>query len=147
MLKKPALYFAHETTADFVAATGQPAWVAAATRGARVEMQPLSTLSRRRILQQALRHEMAHVFVSALSRDRAPRWLTEGLAAHFAGEGQQFARHAPPTKLSLDELEARLARPAAASETRALYAAAYREVAALVRAEGEPSLWRRAARS
>ncbi|HEY9281980.1 MAG TPA: hypothetical protein VIP46_00860, partial [Pyrinomonadaceae bacterium] len=137
----------HETTGEFVAATGQPAWVAAATRGARVELQPLSALGRRRILPQTLRHELAHVVVSALSRNRAPRWLAEGLAAHFAGEGRQLSRHAPQQKLSLDELEARLARPASAAETRSLYAAAYREVAALVRAEGESSVWRRAARS
>lgn len=150
-LPAPALptveVFAHATTGDFVASTGQPAWVAAATRGARIELQPVATLSRRRILPQTVRHEFAHVVVSALSRGRAPRWLAEGLAAHFAGEGQRLSRHAPEKKLSLEELEARLARPASAEETRALYAAAYREVAALVRAEGESSVWRRAARS
>jgi stage II sporulation protein D len=139
--------FAHETTGDFVASTGQPAWVAAATRGTRVELQPLATLGRRRILPQTLRHELAHVFVSAVSHGRAPRWLTEGLAAHFAGEGPQLSRHAPRQKFSFEELEARLARPASSAEMRALYAAAYREVAALVRAEGESSVWQRAARS
>jgi hypothetical protein len=142
----PIEVVAHETTADFVSSTGRPAWVAAATRGARVELQPLATLNRRRILPQTLRHELAHVFVNALSRGRAPRWLAEGLAAHFAGEGRVLARHAPRRKIPLAELEARLSSPASAEETRALYAAAYEEVAALVRKEGEASVWRLAAR-
>jgi hypothetical protein len=41
-----------------------------------------------------------------------------------------------------------LEQPAAsAAEMRALYAAAFREVNALIRAEGEANVWRRVARS
>jgi stage II sporulation protein D len=134
-----------ETTADFVAATGQPAWVAAATRGGRVETQPLATLERRGVLAQTLRHELAHAFIEKLSRGRAPLWLAEGLAAHFAGEGALLSRHAPREKISLGELEKRLARRGDASQTRSLYAAAYAEVRALVRSDGEPQIWRRVA--
>jgi hypothetical protein len=49
-------------------------------------------------------------------------------------------------RLSTEELERRLARPGSAAEMRALYAAAYAEVSALVRREGEPAVWRRALR-
>ena len=135
----------NETTADFVAATGQPAWAAAATRGNRVELQPLALLSRRGVVTQTLRHELAHVLIDRLAHGRAPRWLTEGLAAHFAGEGALLSRHAPRARMSVAELEQKLSAPASAAEMRALYAAAHREVAALVRAEGEPAAWRRAA--
>jgi hypothetical protein len=136
---------AHETTADFVAATGYPAWIAAATRGTRVELQPFAALERRGVLKQTLRHEYAHAVIDALSHGRAPRWLSEGLAAHFAGEGALLARYEPAKKMPLDELERRLDEPGEASQMRALYAAAYAEVRALARTGGESGVWRRVA--
>ncbi|MCA1628764.1 MAG: SpoIID/LytB domain-containing protein [Acidobacteria bacterium] len=136
----------HETTADFVAATGYPAWVAAASRGSRVETQPLATLERRGVVTQTLRHEFVHPVIEKLSRGRAPAWLAEGLAAHFAGEGAMLARSAPLKKIPLEELERRLAEVGGgASEMRSLYAAAYAEVRALLRSEGESQVWRRVA--
>jgi stage II sporulation protein D len=135
----------NETTADFVAATGQPSWVAAVTRGARIELQPLAALERRGTLTETLRHEYAHAVVDALSRGRAPLWLAEGLAAHFAGEGALLATHAPAKKIPVEEIERRLEAHAAPEEMRALYAAAYAEVRALLRSEGEPRVWRRVA--
>ncbi|HEX8421886.1 MAG TPA: hypothetical protein VF634_00650 [Pyrinomonadaceae bacterium] len=141
----------HETTGDFTGATGQPAWVAATitTRGSRrIELQPLVTLRKRGLLAPTLRHEYAHAVISALSRSRAPLWLSEGLAAHVAGEGARLTRVESKGKLSLGDLEKRLAQPAAsAADMRALYAAAFREVNALIRAEGEANVWRRVARS
>jgi stage II sporulation protein D len=134
-----------ETTADFVAATGQPAWVAATTRGGRVETQPLDVLERRGVLVPTLRHELAHAVIEKISRGRAPLWLAEGLAAHFAGEGALLSRHAPREKISPDELERRLAQRGDAASMRALYAAAYAEVRALVSSEGESQIWRRVA--
>jgi stage II sporulation protein D len=133
----------HRTTQDFVAATGQPWWVAAVTRGRRIELQPLHTLRRRGVLATTLRHEYTHVVVEALSRKQAPRWLGEGLAAHVAGEGGMLARFESKKKLARDELEHKLVRPASAEEMRTLYAAAYREVRALIDAEGESAVWRR----
>ncbi|HVF45868.1 MAG TPA: SpoIID/LytB domain-containing protein [Pyrinomonadaceae bacterium] len=135
----------HATTADFVAATGYPSWVAAVTRDARVETQPLATLERRGVLRQTLRHELVHPVIDKLSRGRAPAWLAEGLAAHFAGEGALLARHTPREKISREELERQLAARPDASGMRALYAAAYAEVRALVRSEGESQVWRRVA--
>jgi stage II sporulation protein D len=135
----------NETTAEFVAATGFPSWVAAVTRGSRVEMQPLAALQKRGALKQTLRHEYAHALIDALSSGSAPLWLAEGLAAHFAGEGALLASHAPANSIPIDELERRLNGRAPAEEMRTLYAAAYAKVGALIRAEGEPRLWRRLA--
>ncbi|MCA1565572.1 MAG: SpoIID/LytB domain-containing protein [Acidobacteria bacterium] len=141
--------FVHATTGDFTGATGQPVWVAATTtRGRRIELQPLATLGKRGVLAPTLRHEYAHAVIDALSRSRAPLWLAEGLAAHVAGEGRALTRGAAREKLSREDLEKRLAAtPATPAEMRALYAAAFREVGALIRAEGEANVWRRVVRS
>jgi stage II sporulation protein D len=135
----------HRTTQDFVAATGQPWWVAGVTRGSRIELQPLRVLQRRGVLLTSLRHEYAHVVIEALGRGRTPRWLAEGLAAHFAGEGVMLSRVGTDVVLTRDEIERRLTVPASAEEMRRCYAAAYREVRALIQAEGETSLWHRVA--
>jgi SpoIID/LytB domain protein len=138
--------FVHETTGDFVGATGRPAWVAAVTEGRRIQFQPLEVLRRRGVLSTTPRHELVHAALEAVGAGRAPLWLVEGLAAHVAGEGRALALTPVRERLSIDELERRLARPGSAAEMRALYAAAYAEVSALVRREGEPAVWRRALR-
>ena len=137
----------HDTTGDFVASTGQPWWAAAVTHDNLIELQPLEILRSRGVLNQTLRHEYAHTVIEMLSHGHAPRWLAEGLAAHIAGEGIMLSREESSAKLSIDELERRLTQPASAEEMRSLYAAAYREVSALIRAEGESSVWRRVAQS
>ena len=134
----------HETTQDFTAATGQSWWAAGVTRGRRIELQPLNVLRRRGILRSTLRHEYVHSVIEANGGSGVPRWLAEGLAIGFAGEGRMLLRFMSKTRLSLDELERRLANPRSSTEMRALYAAAYYEVRALIRKEGEPSVWRRA---
>lgn len=136
----------YETTGDFVGATGRPAWVAAVTDGRRIEVQPLDVLRRRGVLASTLRHEFVHAAIESLGGGRAPLWLVEGLAAYVAGEGASLARSAPKARMATDELERRLARPGSPDEMRSLYAAAYAEVAALIRREGEAAVWRRVAR-
>ncbi len=139
--------FIHETTTDFIAATGQPGWAAGASRGSRMELQPLALLRRRGVLPTTLRHEYAHFVIELLGRGRTSRWLAEGLAIYVAGEGAMMARLQPKLKWTRDEIERKLARPASAEEMRALYAASYNEVRALVRAEGEKGVWHRVAQS
>jgi hypothetical protein len=135
----------HATTADFIAATGQGGWAAGATRGRRIELQPLDLLRRRGVLNATLRHEMAHAVIEVLGGGRAPRWMAEGLAIHIAGEAAALPRIENKSRLSRDDLERKLMRLASVTESRKLYAMAYHEVRAMIEAEGEAGVWRRVA--
>lgn len=134
----------HETTGDFVSSTGQPYWAAGATRGRRIELQPLETLRRRGVLPTTLRHEFVHTVIASMARSRTPHWMEEGLAIYFAGEGAQLARKASQISLTPDEITERLEHPSSPEEMRSLYFAAYREVQKLIRSQGERAVWRRA---
>jgi stage II sporulation protein D len=129
------------TTQEFIAATGQPWWSAAATSGGRIQLQPLDTLRRRRIVTTTLRHEYAHAVTESLSGGRGPRWLAEGVAIHFAGEGRLFNNVRPMT-ITTDELERRLSHPSSSQDQRALYGLAFQKVRALIDAQGEPAVWK-----
>jgi SpoIID/LytB domain protein len=137
----------HSTTADFIAATGQGGWAAGATRGRRIELQPLDLLRRRGVLNATLRHEMTHAVIEALGGGRAPRWMAEGLAIYVAGEAASLRRIENKSRLSRDDLERKLMRPPSVTESRKLYAMAYHEVSAMIEAEGEEGVWRRVAHS
>lgn len=137
----------NDSTGDFVGRTGQPWWAAAATKGNRIELQPLLLLKRRGVLVQTLKHELAHVFIDVIGRNRAPRWLEEGFAIYLAGEGQMFSHYVRRGTLPIDELEKRLKRPTSQQQMRSLYAGAYLNVAQLVRNQGEASMWKKVAGS
>ena len=135
--------FINETTGDFVGRTGQPPWAAAATRGSRIELQPLDLLKRRHVLETTIRHELVHVVIDAIGGGTAPRWLAEGMALHVAGEGPTLMSQLGKTDTSISDLEQALSRPASREVMHAAYAAAYREVKRLIAAEGESAVWRR----
>ena len=135
----------NESTGDFTSRTGQPWWTAAATKGNRIELQPLRTLKLRGVLFSTLRHELAHVMIDAVSHNHPPRWLAEGFAIYLAGEGEMISRYLKRRLLSDEELEQRLERPSSQEEMRSLYAQAYISVAGHVRSEGEAALWKRLA--
>ena len=137
----------NESTGDFTSRTGQPWWAAAATKGDRIEFQPLPLLKRRGVLWTTLRHELAHAVIDAVSHNRAPRWLAEGFAIYLAGEGRSFARYATKTKLTPEEIEKRLERPSSQPEMRVLYSLAYNQVAYLVQSETESGVWKKLAAS
>jgi SpoIID/LytB domain protein len=137
----------NDSTGDFTARTGQPWWAAAATKGNRIELQPVGILKRRGVLLTTLRHELAHAVIDRVSHNRAPRWLEEGFALFLAGEGSTISRYLRRGTLPTEELEKRLARPGSAEEMRALYAQAYIDVFSLVRNSGEASVWKKLAGS
>jgi stage II sporulation protein D (peptidoglycan lytic transglycosylase) len=137
----------NESTGDFTSRTGQPWWAAAATKGNRIELQPHALLKRRGVLTTTLRHELAHVFIDAVGRNRAPRWLGEGFAIYLAGEGRLFEHYIRRGALSNEELERQLEHPRTQQEMRGLYAQAYMSVSELVRQQGEASVWKKLAGS
>jgi hypothetical protein len=137
----------NESTGDFTSRTGQPWWAAAATKGNRIELQPFGLLNRRGVLTTTLRHELAHVFIDAVSRNRSERWLEEGFAIYLAGEGRLFANHVRRGAMATDELERSLEHPRNQAEMHALYAQAYLNVNQIVRDQGEASVWKKIAGS
>ncbi|MGH9761183.1 MAG: SpoIID/LytB domain-containing protein, partial [Blastocatellia bacterium] len=131
------------TTPEYTGATGLPWWSAGVTHGGRIDLQPIGVLKRRGVATTTLRHEYAHCVIEVLSRGHAPRWLEEGLAAYFAGEGQMLEGEAGQVQnLSPDEIDRHLAHPASQLDMRAMYAAAYRQVALMVESKGESDVWR-----
>ena len=138
--------FVNKTTGDFVGRTGMPPWAAAATRNNRIELQPVSLLKRRGILETTLRHELVHVVVDAIGGKQTPRWLAEGLALYIAGEGKLLEPYAKGPAPSPNDLERKLSSAKSADEMKAAYAAAYKTVRGMVRVEGENKLWQRVAR-
>jgi stage II sporulation protein D len=139
--------FVNATTGDFVGRTGQPWWAAAATKSNLIELQPVATLKRRGVLETTLRHELVHIAVEKLSHGQAPRWLAEGMAIYFAGEGAMVSRFQPKRKLSASEIDERLLKAASAEDMRQAYAAAYREVSELIGRDGETKVWQLVARA
>src|SRR5262249_12796529 len=135
----------NETTGDFVGHTGMPAWAAAATRKNRIELQPLTLLRQRRILETTLRHELAHALIDTLASGKTPRWLAEGMAIYLAGEGRLLERYRSDKVGSSEMVERSLTNPQSVAEMRTAYANAYALVRELVRTEGENSLWNRLA--
>lgn len=131
----------NETTGDFVGRTGMPPWAAAATKNNRIELQPLSLLKRRRILETTLRHELVHALVDSIGGGQTPRWLSEGMAVHFAGEGNMMETQ--KNAVSVETVEQALASAKSAGEMRSAYAAAYKLVKEMVQAEGEAKVWKR----
>lgn len=134
----------NESTGDFTGRTGQPWWAAAATKGNKIELQPVAILKRRGVLNMTLKHELAHVIIDLVSHDRAPRWLEEGFAIYLAGEGAMYS-HTSRGMLIDEELEKRLAHPRSQADMHSAYADAYLKVKEMIRTGGEASVWKRLA--
>jgi hypothetical protein len=85
---KPVRLEAFQSADAFARATGEPAFVAASTRGQTIRTQRLGALNARGLLSFTVRHEVFHTAQPA----SLPRWLAEGLARHFSGEDARDSR-------------------------------------------------------
>ncbi len=110
-------------------ATGEPGWVAAHTRGRRIDLQPAATLRSRGILEQTLRHELLHVLVESHAAPGLPVWFREGLAGYFEGGRPSGGAARIPS-------DADLRQTADPARARRAYAAAVRAAAGLVERYG-----------
>jgi hypothetical protein len=133
----------HDSTGNFTSDTKQSWQVGAVTRGISITMQPVDVLRKRNSFQIILRHEFVHVVVNALRQKNIPRWMNEGTALYYSGEGAGLVKTVRNIKISTDELEKKLDASPSSDEMRGLYAAAFREVSAIVNKEGEAGLWKR----
>ena len=127
---------AASSAANFAALTGEPANIAASTRGATIYTQRLSALALAGRLPITIRHEAFHTAQPA----GIPRWLAEGLARTFSDEARTDSPD--PTglgSLSSDELDAQLLSRDPL-RLKAAYAEATRRAGKLVRARG----WKKA---
>jgi hypothetical protein len=85
----------HPSAESFRHATDQPWWADAFARGHRVDVQPLSLLRQRGVLEQALAHTLARTVISAAVAGR-PAWVQEGAAMYAAGLIDPIAAAAVP---------------------------------------------------
>jgi hypothetical protein len=120
-----------------------PTWVSALFDGKiRVAIPPGGGLVPE--LEAVLAHELTHAFIRHLSRDRAPRWIHEGIAQWWEGKRippGEFRRAfggQPPRQLS--EMETNFERRVDPSTVRANYGEALGLIEYLIQYHGEGSL-------
>ncbi|MDP1570201.1 MAG: hypothetical protein Q8L86_09370, partial [Vicinamibacterales bacterium] len=107
----------HPSVDAFGRATGQPWWVSASTRGARIDLLPLALLRQQGQVERTIRHEVAHALVDGALTGK-PLWVREGAAIHFADPASSNAER-PPRVDCPSDLE--ITRPVSAGAQRDAY--------------------------
>jgi stage II sporulation protein D len=127
------------SVADFIRATGEPGWMAAANDGQSIALQPLELLGRKRILTQTLRHELTHLVVHRLAAKGVPRWFEEGAVLYLSRDRIESLPSAFKTG---QELEDAITKPHSEAEMKAAYAQALKRVQQFALRQGNGALWR-----
>jgi stage II sporulation protein D len=114
-------------------ATGEPGWVAAHTQNRTIDLQPVSMLRSKGVLESTLTHELLHVLIEGQAAPGLPVWFREGIVSFLEGAqgGNNSAR--PPVDRDLRQTTD-------AIEARRAYADADAAVRRLVRTYGEASV-------
>ena len=76
----------HPTVESYQRASGQPWFTASATVNSEMHFVPLTVLRDRGVLERTVHHELVHLLTAPALAGR-PRWVREGAASYFAGEG------------------------------------------------------------
>jgi stage II sporulation protein D len=128
-----------ETTSEFIHASGQPGWAAASNDGESIDLQPLSLLERKGILETTLRHELMHLVVHHARAASVPQWYEEGLVLYLTHQqaGPGGSELAPGRSL-----EEAISSPRSEAEMKAAYALALERVRRIAAQRGEAALWR-----
>lgn len=113
--------YAYPDLDAFRNSTGEPGWVAARTRGAKIELQPVAVLKSHNALAGTLEHELVHSFIEYRARTGLPVWFREGLVEQLTSKSLTGAAITPNDR----DLQQRNNRAAAEQ--------GYRQAAARVR--------------
>jgi stage II sporulation protein D len=125
------------TTELFRQTTGEPGWMLASTRGSHVFLQPAAVRERNGGAESLLLHEFLHVLVEQQTGANAPLWLREGLVEVLAApDKRQWAT----ADLRSAEVDAGLAHPSSAANSRHAHEAAARMAALLCAHYGTPTV-------
>ncbi|HXA52169.1 MAG TPA: SpoIID/LytB domain-containing protein [Candidatus Acidoferrum sp.] len=115
---------------SFRNATAEPGWVAAHTRGRRIDLQPTAVLRSRGALESTLVHEIAHTFVESQAAPGLPLWFREGLADYLSGGAGRGGEGS----------DADIAQRGNEQQARAANRAAGARVAAMISQHGLPAV-------
>ncbi len=112
--------------------TGQAGWIAAFTRGAVINLQPLAALKSKSLLESTLRHEFSHRLVESRAFPGTPLWFREGLVLCLSDS----SKNAPPVTMTERAIEAGLQHPADRQALEKSYEAARTKVAKMIQQNG-----------
>lgn len=117
--------------------TGQPAWVAASTRGQTIRLQPLADLRKRLILDSTLRRELYHLLVETHAARNIPFWFREGLTLHLSSPP---VADSTPSSMTADQIEQILKHGDTRENMQKAYASAQKIVAGLIQQRGKQAV-------
>lgn len=125
----------YPSTELFRQTTGEPGWILASTRDARIALQPLPVVLRHGSLEGLLTHEFLHSLIEQDARATAPLWFREGLVGALLEERCGKAGRWGPS-----QVEAGLRNPATQEDSQRAHQAACGWVRPLLAARGVESL-------
>ncbi len=128
----------YPTVAMFRDATGEPGWVAAATRGHTIQTQPADVLKQAGTLESTLRHEFLHMLIEAHAKPGTPVWFREGLVLYLS-QPNPGVKPSSAFKTA-SELEKAIVNPASEDQLRKAYTEAHSRVAQLATQYGKQKL-------